>query len=630
MYKLLYINGISNFDTLRFDTLAEQTAYMNNHAVYTVDDYFPPHYTNKIRFLIEEVPLSTRTNYLSLTFSGKNYYYFITKIDYYNEDVYELTIEMDDIQTYMFDFSVVTADIDRMSIKRWTGNDIPVYINRDYVRENLSRGIFENVQFNTIKTSPFAIVASSQALFDNQIDVLPTVQYLDNESEINTGLYYYLVPAFSFPRNGTGKIRVENYDGTLVTEKAIYNDANFTFIKSCMSNPYIINIFYVNIPDNLLRYDFDDSYVLTIILDQNSSTWNKFFDINTLYPWAKLDNGGTLTEYPALNIIATDYSEIESTTHSLPGIRNANRLIDEPFNYGYIPQLVDENYYKFKYGEKADWTEYKLSVSKLDTYYCWNYLDINTSYRTYKITTSNDINDVYNNTKVVDNPTNIALLTDPWEQFVANNKNYKILQDRQWQTVIANGIMKEVSSYRDFMGDTVKAAQEDPLIIGGQYSLDKFNLARTGVSAQLVWEKNKLHNENLQNAPVALATTDSYYADKISKAIIPVVSIERVVDIEEAATKLEYYGYKVNKTVNNIDNIFNEFNIRYYYNVLKTANVKITGKILLTNEQIIRIESRLNEGLRLWNNPDLFDIGHGLTRDNIEIDFIQEDEGGDN
>lgn len=631
MYKLLYIKGISHFDTIRFDSLADQTAYMNNHAVHTVDDYFPPHYTNRIKLTTTDVPLTSRVNYLSLSFAGKNYYYFISGIEYINEDVYYIDIEMDDIQSYMFDFTVISTDIDRMSIKRWTGTDTPIYINRDYIRENLSRGVFKNRLYSVESTMPFAIVVASRAIYRNQVDYTTTKQYTSQNTEVDTGLYYYLVPLVSFVGT-SGVVNIKNPSGTTTYATInVLNDDNFNFIHLCMSNPNVVNIFYINLNTNLLYYNFNDStYVLNIFLNTNSTSWCKMFGIDTTYPFAELDDSGTWKSYPAIHIWATDYEKVDSSWFYIPDIGPANRETGVSFSASYVPQLIDENYYSVKYGERAKLTEYKLSLAIDTQLRKYHYIDINTSYRVYKLTDRNDTNDVYLNTITIDNQTNIPLLTDPWEQYTANNKNWKNLLVLKYGMMAFNGINNFAGDYENAMSKGIAMAESNPDITNISWKPSKREMLKVGTNIAAATQVDMYRRDNLQNAPIGVSISDSYYTDKLSKAIDTVTIINRVVDYEEVAMKLEYYGYKVNKTIYNVNNIFDYFNYRYYYNVLKTANAKITGKILLSNEQIIRIESRLNDGLRIWNRIGTFEIGDALSYDNIETDFIDEEEEDDN
>ena len=87
-----------------------------------------------------------------------------------------------------------------------------------------------------------------------------------------------------------------------------------------------------------------------------------------------------------------------------------------------------------------------------------------------------------------------------------------------------------------------------------------------------------------------------------------------VEDIEDVAKRLEMYGYKVNIILGN-ENLFNKFNNRYYYNIIKTKDLEINLKnIISDNATIENIKSRFNNGLRLWNTRDIGNFKY----DNIE------------
>ena len=142
MIRLMFVKGINEVDTPYFETKEEQTEFFENASVVSYDDetaYYPPYYRNRIRLPSSDIPFSDETkkiNYLSLEYDGKTYYYFVESMDYVTDDLTEITISMDTIQTFFFDMLLTKPTIKRMAIKRWS--DDKVSINRNYIRENLS------------------------------------------------------------------------------------------------------------------------------------------------------------------------------------------------------------------------------------------------------------------------------------------------------------------------------------------------------------------------------------------------------------------------------------------------------------------------------------------------------------
>lgn len=144
---LYYIEGITRADEPVFDSIGNQVKFFSDHVVSSIDSgFYPPHYQNEIKLQInDEIDLTKSINYLSLEFGNKVYYYFIDNIKYISEDVISLIVTMDVIQTYMFDVNFVNSQLDRNSITRYLDNTT---INRDYLRENLSKSSLINKDFS--------------------------------------------------------------------------------------------------------------------------------------------------------------------------------------------------------------------------------------------------------------------------------------------------------------------------------------------------------------------------------------------------------------------------------------------------------------------------------------------------
>ena len=134
---------------------------------------------------------------------------------------------------------------------------------------------------------------------------------------------------------------------------------------------------------------------------------------------------------------------------------------------------------------------------------------------------------------------------------------------------------------------------------------------------------NNLKFDNLKNSPDNVKKYSGIISsDIITSAISPIIKIDYVSDIVKCARLIEMYGYKINKLYSSQSFNFNNFNIRYYYNVLKFSECSITLNILNDNETVNNIISRLTYGIRLWNNYSDVIIGD-FTYDNVENEFIE-------
>ena len=150
MLKLVHIKNISESDTPSFTTQTEQEDYFDNLQGITITDgWYPPYYENEIKFDTEDVSFDTNYNYLILSYNDRNYYYFIDDMTYVNEGVIAIHITMDTIQTFMFGATLSDVVIERKFINRWRDN----YINRNYIRENLSENNYKTVEFEYLTNS---------------------------------------------------------------------------------------------------------------------------------------------------------------------------------------------------------------------------------------------------------------------------------------------------------------------------------------------------------------------------------------------------------------------------------------------------------------------------------------------
>ena len=117
---LYYVNGISKIDTPYFSNESEQRAYFESNKFCEIDDSFcPSFFRNEIQVSSDDLVLSDKVNYLSLYYDGKYYYYFIDDIMYINEGLIRLSLELDTIQTFMFQININSGSIERKFINRF-------------------------------------------------------------------------------------------------------------------------------------------------------------------------------------------------------------------------------------------------------------------------------------------------------------------------------------------------------------------------------------------------------------------------------------------------------------------------------------------------------------------------------
>ena len=122
-------------DTLTFNNVSSQVAYFNSKAKYTFSNMSPIRMQNQIR-----IPTTADNlydcNYLmfqNANFKNRWFFAFITAIDFVNVNMCEVTFEMDVMQTWWWDTSVMSCFVEREHVNDDT-------VGRNLVPEGLEIG----------------------------------------------------------------------------------------------------------------------------------------------------------------------------------------------------------------------------------------------------------------------------------------------------------------------------------------------------------------------------------------------------------------------------------------------------------------------------------------------------------
>lgn len=635
MYKLICCPGISRLDEPCFENISQQTLYFNSLESTTIDAVYPPYYTNKISFSTEDINIAEKYNYLSLQFNGKYYYYFIDDISYINEDIFELQITMDTIQTFMFDFSIINATVTRNSIKRWGNFET---INRKYIRENLSKGAFLHdtyTEYGVNYNIRFAIAYSTKAFSNNDVS---TCDIIDGTISVPTGLYAYIIPIFDSTTiaaanaNG-GKLKYGWYrldpdlpspsNSTYVGVEFNWTDFN---INKLIDNPYITNIIYINslCTSTVFDYEFTDNtntingvselYIRTKRMALKGKEEKIYPQVNSTY-LATIDN----VQYPYLSVKSLPNYFVNIDT-LYPKIFTKNTSLGVKFDSKFVPQLMDENYISFKFGERGTMCEFPLHKSTKSKLYLYQGVDLFTGIRCYFMSDSDSRSDNLFTLVSTPNAQTFNLINDAWNNYYANNK--ATLGTLGTTSAIANILYK--GGYSNYNNSVILSAKYKSQDVASPMA--KMGLLNTGLNVINYGVDRLITRENLENAPGSVIQTGTITTDALNKSAQLVFSKMYVSDIYECAEELEHYGYKQNMDISNVDNVFSKLNIRYYYNIIKLEDISIKEKILIGNVLKSDLIARFENGLRMWNynNGDLLTdgIGYRLAFDNVEKDYL--------
>ena len=101
--------------TIWFGSASDQIAWFRGKAVRTFSAYtfLRKHWPIKLNATMQE---AIGWTYLFFTNGGKTFYYFINNIEYVNDNTVELALELDVMQTYLFDYELLQCFVEREHI----------------------------------------------------------------------------------------------------------------------------------------------------------------------------------------------------------------------------------------------------------------------------------------------------------------------------------------------------------------------------------------------------------------------------------------------------------------------------------------------------------------------------------
>lgn len=656
--KLYYIEGISRIDTPYFfsqgsqATLAKQQAYFETKRVLTLStSFYPPHYMNEIKFDIGDVDFTDTVNYLSLTFGDKDYYYFIDAIEYLNEAVIKLHVTMDVIQTYMFNIRVSNGIIERKFINRWYYDNASSkwLINRNYIRENVSEGIFYPVNHQVVNSNPkswvYVFKATERPSDGKNIGtsfVIPQTQSLSNwlsNDAIPTPIVFFFLPYY----NET-KILFEDIGTTnsfkLYPTEAICRLVQHNYIIDAYAIPFnpflglevnsVTGDFTISKKPHTSEYCYD-----SVSIDNPNDASNAKFRVLTSRlqtPSVDIGSDGTINASHYVYPLRDNRSTIN---YSASMTRNSTLL--EPFNSKYITELFDSNYVKFVFG--SNYANTTIPLEKLEQPLCYYhyYCDVVNGNLIYSLTEGeNRLSDKYRTTVVDSKFIGLIMKNSPWQDYVSQNRSRWIgaigetALDITTKAAMLTVGMGEISGEQQAILSNPKsltpvrrklsakaARQINALALKSETmqkesAVDIASSAVGGVLGQALHDYNNYvkpctsaSNGNLE--PLFDTNCQIYY------------QVQKVQDYEVCANFFHRNGYLVNEHVNAIADIFSYVNTRFYFNVLKMSDVDLHLSGVIEDTSTLEIiKDRLNQGLRLWN---IINVGVAVRDVDVDVSW---------
>lgn len=666
--KLYYIEGISRIDTPYFATktsqasLSKQEEFFNNNLVTSVElAYYPPHYRNTIKFTDDDLTFNSQINYLSLEYKDKTYYYFIDSIRYVSETLVEIDITMDVIQTYMFNIYISNGIVERKFINRHVNNKI----NRNYVRENVSRNEFVysthtilNSDVNEwlvfIPVTKYLCLKQSTMLYSYDFELPGVSDNVVLESSYVTyiapfGRYYY--SGKYWQDNATADDIMQGGDASNVNVDILFAFGEWS------SHNVTVDMFICpfNSCYDLQLVPGSQSVLPSINIDATDTnhTGNFFVYRHNI----ELPNSNYFANYvlaPDKRYPGIQYSGYDGPIIAQLKLRNKvyqisigdfaiNTLLNVSFNSRYITQMLDENYIQFTYGSIGTNTSlplFYLETNSIRAYAAFNPTDGSRIYWVCRETDS--AYDKYNTVVIDNNILHYDLKNDPWKDYIAANrgrwaaatmntvvdlftKGAYTAQKNKFASNEINDIISNPKSYdrrykqpvlKNKPANMVKTREQDIASNNLAFGSGAVNSANNNLVSQAI------EDYNIKCKPGSPKQIGNISGIAAKEAYIMYYE-EKVNDYEQCAQYYHRNGFLVNEYINANSNIFGYVFNRYYFNILKMSLPNVHLHNVIEDEDTIQaISDRLVDGVRLWNVNNQGVVIGDFQYDNVENDYL--------
>ena len=593
LWLLKDVNLDPNYNyTMDFDSLLAQENYFNSKIDTEFDKNEGYSYIRDNRAIKVEMPIDKLFGINYLMFeneeTNKRYYAFITSKEWLRSDATAITIKIDPLQSFMFDYELEESFIEREHQDRFTSELTPIINN---VRENVDYGgnyqltKVEKILSKSNKTTDkiniaWVIIICNDKLTD---DSKTNVSSLDN-------YYYYAVP-FESPE--TQVIDKKFYFKKLNENIELENAHIICKLIVSKNASKIVSIkLYENCPFSCNIKDYNTNDIL--ITESNATIVNvngkNIININSTIE-KDINGNDSLRELNTYNLKLID--NVTLNINNAPNIEYETKLYSDPY---YFILMTNHNGEGLKINPKGLANIAKIPIyyipvcspdSKIMYYIKGYYGDNEGRYYNY-----------------IDNSVNeIALTSDKWQEYLSQNK-----------ASATAGVAVNLGA--SALTTAIGAFTANPLAIAGGVLSFGQNVANTIIRQQDIKQEPNSVKSQGNNASFAL--------------VRQILGVElEFYSITEANKKrlfnyFNHYGYQCND--------FKKPNLRsrYYFNYIKTIGANInTGIDADFRNELVTIydngitifhyrDSQTFKGINNYNyenvEMNLMEVKHGRNR----------------
>lgn len=304
--------------------------------------------------------------------------------------------------------------------------------------------------------------------------------------------------------------------------------------------------------------------------------------------------GGTAQQI-TIPTVSKDYTPIAFTRNTSPSVA---------LDWHFCPQLLDENYMEFLYGEPSFLTGYPLSKLEYPIIHLSTTCDLINNIRTYMCDYSPNY-DRYLTLKYATSPQSLDLYNNPYQSYLSRNQ---ATLSAGRALALAHNVYEGVSDY----GKGKKT--------GGMAIADTF-------ASEIEYEwRRQIKLDDLKYTPDTLKVNGNGVFDYVTTNIEERTIVNVVTNIEHCAEYFESFGYSNHRITS--ENLF-AINNRYYYDFITVSSMNFDLLVLSDMETKSKIFDRFKGGLRMWHTTNgvlnclsvagvILNMGQLCLYDNVE------------
>ena len=578
--------------TINFKSKDEQMAYFSSKIVksYAYTSYIRKKDNILVDYHIDDIE---NVNYLyyRASSSSKYYFCFVTSKRYKSERVTELSIEIDVMQTYHFDYKLLTSFIERAHTKRWEADKSPVFSfveeGLDYGKEYINEKAY-NIKRNDEVIWFLCLMAHSKEFHEG-------ITAPANLNDIPTPYVTYLIPHYlgkasqSFTIAGNKIANISEFMafmgdsaiGSAVKEISyipylpINLSVNSSGVITNNEAKLVLNVDKIEASQSWLDSLFTDGASCNLLrINAEQSTYN---DIITLLSVKRFAGVDMLSD--------DDWSSILANSKKAPyDKRIESKLMEYPYRYTLLTNWKSEPLILKNEYLKDEYIQIKMSKS----------LSFNNPAR-YWVSGYKDDKNGRGACIVDDNALDVPIISDSFYEYQLNNKN-------QMNANLVNGLLGAIT------GVGVGVATGG---VGLALGVTAGTSQAKSIGSQIA------KSSDIKAIPDSIINSNDSSLSMADKNLYLSLYKYKINDIDSSriAQYWHMFGYKVNALGD-----VNEFiNTRERFNYIKTIGANITGNF--DNEDLATIKDIFNEGITFWHYYSGFEpLNYSYM--NIEKDLL--------